>query len=166
MILSREDVLALISIPKHTKERGIDLSKDNNLVSLHAEHDDLLTFRLHVTTSKRVNLKLTCHHDHEHIGLIRIDFHGAHKNPETITTDVPNFLHKYTGKRFSVEEHHIHIYVNDFDLKWAVPVSDHEFRIKNIKNQTDIADSVREFSKLINLKTPLMFAQSPLLETK
>ncbi|MCW5199372.1 hypothetical protein VU05_01360 [Desulfobulbus sp. F1] len=162
MILSREDVLALISIPKYSNERGIDLSKDNNTITMHAESDASLSFRLHVKTSKRINVKLTCHHDHEYIGLIRIDFYSGHKNPETITTDVPDILHKYIGKRFSAEEHHVHIYVNGFDLDWALPITDHEFRVKNIKNQSDIVDSVQEFSRLINLKTPLMIAQSPL----
>ena len=130
---------------------------------MHAEDNDL-KFCLHVTTSKRIEFKLSCHHDHEDTGLIRIDFHGSgHKNPETITTDIPDYLHKYVGKRFSKEEHHIHIYVNGFGLDWAIPVTEHEFRIKNIKNKTDMANSVLEFSRLINLRTPLLIAQSPLI---
>ncbi len=171
MILSRDEVLSLISIPKHTKERGIDLSRNKNSLSMHAEDNDSLTFRLHVNTSEKVQLKLSCHHDrlschheHEDIGLIRVDFYGAHKNPETITTDTPDFLHKYVGKRFSAkEEHHVHVYVNGFGLDWAIPVTEHEFRIKNIKNQADMANSVLEFSRLINLRTSLLIAQSPLI---
>jgi hypothetical protein len=162
MILSREDVLALISIPKCSNERGIDLSKDNNTITMHAESDASLSFRLHVKTSKRINVKLSCHHEHEYIGLIRIDFYGpGHKNPETITREVPISLHKYVGKRFSKEEHHVHIYVNGFGLDWALPVADHEFPIKNIGNKSDIANSIQEFSKFINLKTALFVAQCP-----
>ena len=164
MILSRDEVLSLISIPKYTKERGIDLSKNSNIIPLHAVNNDLLIFRLHIKTSKRVHIKLTCHHEHEYIGLIRVDFHGAHKNPETTTADTPEFLHKYIGKRFSVEEHHIHIYVDGFGLDWALPLIDHDFSIKSIKNQVDMVNSILEFSRLINIKTSLIIAQSPLIE--
>lgn len=159
-MISRDEALSLISTPKHSTTRHIDLSNQKTLLVLHAEDDESLKFHLHITRSKKIEIKLTCHHAHEHIGLIRVDFYGGHKNPESITEDVPDFLHKYIGKRFTLQDHHIHVYVTGFGLDWAVPICEHNFNTKDILNQGNMVSAIEYFTDSINLKTKLMYKMS------
>ena len=96
----------------------------------------------------------------ENIGLIRIDYNAAHKNPERITEDVPEYLHRFAGVRFPNNESHIHIYVQNFNLDWAMPLKEHSFEVKIIESISDIEKAIRCFQREINLKTSLMIQMS------
>jgi len=100
---------------------------------------------------------LTCHHDFESVGLLRLDFYGRHRNPEGINERVPAFLHKYAGKDFGYNDHHIHVYVEGSDLEWAIPIVDHDFPIKQIAGIGDIVNAIMNFQIEINLETKLRF---------
>ena len=47
-----------------------------------------------------------------------------HRNPKTITSEVPKILHNYAGFTIPARESHVHIYVEGEDLNWAIPLKD------------------------------------------
>ena len=116
------------------------------------------TFLLDVNQSEKKVLKVSLHYqeDQSKIGLLRVDFNGTHKNPETIHEDLPEKFHKYAGKWFDYNDHHIHFYVQNYKpLAWALPLIDDEFPIKDIKNNQDVGDSFLSFCERINLITKI-----------
>ena len=155
-MFSNAEVRLLLSLPKIAKVNVIDLSKQKTIIQLTSESEEELLFRLHIWNSKKIKLKLTCHHDAENIGLLRLDYHGGHKNPDKISEFVPEQLHPYIGFRFPRNMPHIHLYVQDYDLNWAMPLVEHEFPVKDVKSYRDIEKAIRCFQKEISLKTRLI----------
>ncbi len=106
---------------------------------------------------------MTLHHqeDQSNIGLLRVDYNGKHKNPETVTDKVPEFLHPYAGKWFDYHEHHIHYYVEGYPaLAWAAPLKDVDFGQKSIHNPHDIVNAFYYFAEEINLVTRVTIHES------
>ena len=126
-------------------------------MNLYSENDDKLTFKLQINKSNKILFKLTNHHHFNTISLLRIDFKGRHKNPETTTELVPEFVGKFIGKVFGTNEPHIHIYIEGYDLKWAMPLEEYGFPIKEISSLDDIVSVIKSFQKEINLKSNLQF---------
>jgi hypothetical protein len=89
------------------------------------------------------------------IGLLRVDYSGQHENHQTISEHLPAEFHPYVGKFFNYNEHHIHYYVQGYrnGLDWALPISETEFPIKEIKENKDILAAFISFNSLINLRT-------------
>jgi len=146
-MLSRQDVIDLLAEPKVTETRIVDLANVKTILNLYSENDDKLKFKLQITQSNKIQFKLTNHHHFNTIGLLRLDYKGRHKNPENISENVPEFLHKYVGKRFDINEPHMHIYVEGYDIKWAVPLDEYDFPVKMISSFSDIVDAVKDFQK-------------------
>jgi len=159
-MLSKSEVDLLLSLPKITPTRHVDFKNHKTILHLTAKEEPKIEFRLHITNSKKIRFKLHCHHDHETIGLIRVDFYSGHRNPSEITKDVPEFLHQYVGMRFTRNDHHVHIYVENQELKWAVPIKDSFINIRDIKSDSDIITVINELTSHINLETKLIFALS------
>lgn len=154
-MFNNEEVKFLLSIPKVTKNKVIiDLTKEKLIIPLISNTPEQLFFKFHIWNSKKINLKLSLHHDTENIGLIRVDYNGSHKNPEEITEYVPENLRPYAGYKF-FNEPHIHIYVQEWDLKWALPLKQHSFAVKDIKDFSDIEKAIWCFQEEISLKTEL-----------
>lgn len=156
-MLSRQDVTDLLAEPKISETQIINLANNKTILDLYSENDDKLKFKLHITQSDRIRFKLTNHHNFNISGLLRLDYKGRHQNPETITENVPEILHKYAGKIFDRNEPHMHIYVEGFDIKWAIPLDEYGFPVKEITSVNDIPDAIRSFQKEINLKSNLLF---------
>ncbi|MFN4299870.1 MAG: DUF6978 family protein [Thermaurantimonas sp.] len=125
------------------------------------------TFIYDITQSKKNHFKLTLYllDDDTKIGLIRIDYNGQHKNPETITPKVPEIFHPFAGKFFDYHEHHIHYYVEGYKttLDWALPLTEDSFPVKTISNNNDIEQAFFSFNKLIHLQTVFNILQPSLL---
>ncbi|GIV26241.1 MAG: hypothetical protein KatS3mg027_0055 [Bacteroidia bacterium] len=117
--------------------------------------DYLFLYDINQSAKNRFKITLYLMDSDSKIGLLRVDFHGQHKNPEQINEHVPEFLKPYAGMFFDYHQHHIHIYVKGYKttLDWAMPLTNHEFAVKNISSQKDILDAFGEFNKYINLKT-------------
>lgn len=114
--------------------------------------------------SAKNSLKVSLHYqeDETKIGLLRIDFNSGHKNPETITEDVPTKFHPYVGKVFTNQEHHVHYHVQSFpSLAWAIPLVDDGFEVKELNEGHDFyvnfSKAVTQFAKVINLQTHITF---------
>ncbi|MDY6856665.1 MAG: hypothetical protein SWO11_18550 [Thermodesulfobacteriota bacterium] len=141
-----------------SRQDAIDLLKESKIIlNLYSENDDKLKFKLQITQSNKIEFKLSNHHQFNNIGLLRLDYNGRHINPMTITEQVPEILHKYVGKFFGIDEHHIHIYVENYGLNWALPLNEYGFPIKKISSQGDVVSAIKGFQKEINLKTELIF---------
>ncbi|MBF0377306.1 MAG: hypothetical protein HQK72_07460 [Desulfamplus sp.] len=156
-MLSQQEADELLSEPKLTNHSHIDLNCIKTVLKLHSKHDERIKFRLHITQSEKIELKLSCHHDFDSIPLLRIDFKGRHRNPETITDRVPQKLHPYTGKFFELNEPHIHIYVEGSGIDWALPIKEYGFKVSEINNVSNLVDAIRYFQDEINLETRLLF---------
>ncbi|QTA88978.1 DUF6978 family protein [Desulfonema magnum] len=157
-MLSRQDVTDILAEPKIAETKIIDLANIKTILNLYSENDDKLKFKLQITQSDKIQFKLTNHHHFNTVGLLRLDYKGRHKNPENITENVPDILHKYVGKIFDINEPHIHIYFEGYDIKWAMPLDEYGFPVKKISSVSDIEDAVKSFQKEINLKSELSFS--------
>jgi hypothetical protein len=119
-----------------------------------------------ISQSKKNQFKLTLYllDDETKIGLLRVDYSGQHKNPETITEKVPVEFHPFAGKFFDYNEHHIHYYVEGYktSLDWALPLTIDSFPIKKITKLADVTDAFIQFNKIINLITKF-YITSPLI---
>jgi len=126
---------------------------------LKSENDNEFDFLMEIRQSKKYSLKLTlhCQEDEQEIGLVRIDYNGKHKNPDKILTTLPENFVKFAGKWIDFDKHHIHYFVEGYrPLVWAIPLSEDSFPIKDLKNNSDIIESIQSFGKIINLKTDLL----------
>lgn len=170
-MLTREEVLELISTPK-LPEKGKELIYHQNIVenvyALKSAEDESVKFTVDITQHKQIALKLSCHHrDGSNIGIIRVDYNGPrHRNPQTITSEVPKILHNYAGFTIPARESHVHIYVEGEDLDWAIPLKDfsklsedERDRISvaqiDINNHTEKVDAVKSFANTINIQAQI-----------
>lgn len=165
MMFTSEEAAALIKLTKKVETNGKlndSLTFDqpipfNKRYTLGTEENKDLIFLYEINQSKKHLLKLTLYlmDDDTKIGLLRIDFSGQHKNPETVKDNVPPHFHPYAGKFFNYNEHHIHYYVEGYKtpLDWALPLTADDFPIKKIKNNNDILKAFYSFNKIINLIT-------------
>lgn len=168
-MLTRDEVLNLIKLPK-VAEQGNELFFNQNIVEniyeLKAVNDENLKFKVDLTQHKKVSLKLSCHHrDGSNLGLIRVDYNGPrHKNPQTITSNVPRVLHNYAGFEIKPRVSHIHIYVEGENLDWAMPLKDFSNLTDeerngisveqiDINNHSEKVNAVYSFAKAINIQS-------------
>jgi hypothetical protein len=118
-----------------------------------------------ITQSTKNHFKLTLYlmEDESKIGLLRVDFNGQHKNPETLSENVPEIFHPFVGKFFDYHEHYIHYYVEGYKttLDWAVPLVYDSFPVKSIVKTDDIKEAFLQFNTIINLQTS--FTINPIL---
>ncbi|MCR5862180.1 hypothetical protein LRS05_08500 [Flavobacterium sp. J372] len=159
-MLTNEEVSYLLSLNKVLKDPEfiIDLGQKKNKVELISHEDTEVEFLIEITSNKKIILKTSLHH-HEtnnHIGLIRIDFKGSHKNPEEIKPSVPEFLRNYVGQWINFDQPHMHIFVEDYrPLAWAIPLEETTFPIKDIKDVGDLFTLIDTFAKHINVTSKL-----------
>lgn len=170
MMLTAEQAQYFLQLPKKVEINGElkdRLSLTQKFPFLHrfnliSPNDDGYIFLYDIYQSKKNQFKLTLFlmEEDTKIGLLRIDYNGQHKNPEHITEKVPKILQPYVGKFFDYHEHHIHLYVEGYKtpLDWALPLTNHDFPIKNIDSPIHIIESFFNFNKIINLQTNFIIA--------
>lgn len=122
---------------------------------------DNTKFLWEISQSRKNNVKISLHFqdDENKIGLFRIDYNSGHKNPETALPDLPLIFKPYIGKWFDSNEHHAHYYVYGYKpLAWAIPLTESDFKVKNIKNpHSDFINAIINFAEIINLETKISF---------
>jgi hypothetical protein len=157
-VFSNELANKMIKLPKTILggETSIDLSREKTRLRLvNAEEPDY-EFLCEITSHRKIMFKISLHHQEDKTkeGLLRIDFKGGHKNPETLTEFVPENVRPYLGYYFE-NEAHVHIYVEGYkDLAWAVPIADYNFPVKTINNTDDFIKAIQAFSQELNIVTP------------
>ena len=87
-------------------------------------------FLFEITSNRKITFKITFHNQENNTkeGLIRIDYKGGHKNPETLNEYVPDFVKPYLGYYFQNEAMFI------FMLK-DLKILHGQFRFQNIISQ-------------------------------
>lgn len=112
-------------------------------------------FFIDVNLNQKIRFKMTlhCQESYSSSGLLRIDYRGSHKNPDFVTDKVPEFLKPYVGMEFR-RKSHIHFYIEDYKpLVWAMPLSDHSFKVKQLISEEDYVNSFLNFAKLLHVKS-------------
>lgn len=172
-MFSLEQAKYLLELPKKVDENG-ELINEIEFVQkfpfvkryllISPENSDFI-FTYDINQSSKNQFKLTLYllDNDTKIGLLRVDYHGQHKNPETITDKVPDIFHPYRGKFFDYYEHHIHYYVEGYKttLDWALPLVVDKFSVKEVTKPDDILQAFYNFNEIINLQTK--FKITPLL---
>ena len=157
-MFSTELATKLIDLPKKIDGDAIvNLSAEKSRLILINDDEPDYEFLFEISSNKKITFKITFHtqEDNTKEGLIRIDYKGGHKNPETVNDFVPDFVKPYLGYFFQ-NESHIHIYVEGYkDLAWAVPLKDYDFPVLDINNTDDFRDAIFAFAKRINIITPI-----------
>lgn len=126
---------------------------------LASEEDNEFIFLFEINQSSKNQLKLTLlfQEDESKIGLLRVDFNGKHKNPETVNNTLPEVFIEFAGKWFDYNEHHIHYFVEGYSpLAWAIPLTNDTFPVKDLLSNTDIIDSIKFFCEKIKLKSEII----------
>lgn len=155
-MFSNELAEKLLKMPKTVIGGGItniNLSEEKSRFKLINQDEPEYEFLFEITSNRKISFKITFHNQENNTkeGLIRIDYKGGHKNPETLNDYVPEFVKPYLGHYFQ-NESHVHIYVEGFkDLAWAVPLTEFNFPIINIDNMDDFGQALNAFAKEINI---------------
>ncbi len=113
-------------------------------------------FLMQISQSPYKQIKIDFHFQEncQYIGLLRVDYHSIHKNPETINEHVPSIAQRYCGH--FIEDSHIHFYVEGYRrLAWAIPLTVSSFPIKDIQMEepSSLFSALRAFSTYIGLTT-------------
>lgn len=170
MKITNEQAKYLLKLPKKVLEGDTLLDKltidqkfpFNTRFELLSEKDDEFTFLWEIRQSKKNSVRVSLHQQENDskTGLLRIDYNSGHKNPENISEFVPEEFHRYAGKYFSNNEHHIHYHIQGYkSLAWAIPLTIDEFEIKELNDgagfNTTFADIIKLFAKTVNIETAI-----------
>ncbi|MFI4910976.1 MAG: DUF6978 family protein [Sedimentisphaeraceae bacterium JB056] len=154
----------LINLDKHVIEKGkiidtkiIKLESPIRLrLDLVSSDDSEQVFIVDIKESEKKALKISLHHldDITKHGLLRIDYHQRHKNPEVVLESVPEKFKPYAGIYLDKKPGHIHYVVDGYkQLVWAIPLDKDNFRIKDISRQHGIIPVLKSFFDIINVRT-------------
>lgn len=158
-MFTNEEAEALLKAEKYLENpnQALSLGLDKLRIDLFARDLPEYTFFIEVVPNRRIQFKMTlhCQEKHSSIGLLRIDYKGSHYNPNHALETLPNFLKPYLGMEFR-REAHIHFYVAGYKpLAWAMPLRKHTFQIKELTCDSDYAEVLTNFAKLLNVQSRL-----------
>ena len=115
-------------------------------------------YLLDVFRSDKVGVKMSFHlRDVNNEGLARLDYNGAHTNPSPYTPDVPAIFKPYEGKVFNAESH-LHLFVDNCGLDWALPIEATEIdpkTINTVDTNQGFKDAFEGFCKYLNIETDI-----------
>jgi hypothetical protein len=163
-MFTQEQADYLLALQKETdKGLVVDLSLPKIRFALKSPDDDEWEFIVDISNSRKKIFKISLHHMETRAkeGLLRVDFNGSHRNPETTSNTVPEVCKPFVGRWFQ-NEPHIHIFVEGFrDLAWAIPLSDYNnFDVKLVESSGDFASAIKEFTRRINVTTPYQIQEA------
>jgi len=112
----------------------------------------------------QIGIKIS-HNLRKEIPFLRIDYGGRHRNPTTDISNICTIINKYKGFEFKIDTPHVHIYIEGFNDKWAVPISElsklyklygqrnisFHFPIQPIKTSKDLFQLFDNFAILSNI---------------
>lgn len=131
-------------------------SKQKNRVTL--EDEDSNVYVLDVFHSDKVGIKMSFNlRDSDNQGLARLDYYGPHTNPSPYTADVPEIFKPYEGKVFNSESH-LHQFVENYGLEWALPIEDTDIDPKVIDSENPsqgFKDAFVGFCRYLNVGTEI-----------
>jgi len=165
-MITQEQAEYLLKLPKYIIEgENILELKDyspsfpiEERIYLISKDDDAYSFFIEIQQSRKNQIKLTLHfqEDDTNIGLLRVDYNGRHKNPESGNSALPNIFKSYIG--MWIEESHIHYFVEGYNpLIWAIPLNrDETYPAKRFAGVNDFADVLKTFCNKINIETNLI----------
>jgi hypothetical protein len=153
-MITNEEAKSLLEMEKHleNKKQYFDSAKEKvrfDLVSKDREYK----FLLQIQKCRKIDFKATFHHQEKemNLGLIRVDFKGAHTNPDVAEKYVPDEVKKYAGEFFN-NIPHIHFYIEGYKpLSWAIPLVESDFPVKEISSEYDFYKAVDSFGDYIKL---------------
>jgi len=164
-MITKEVVDQLIAIPKKVFcDKGLVDDYEFTSIGIKKERiymaslpDAEYEFFLEIYQSTKYRMKLTLHvqSTEGHLPLLRIDYGGSHKNPESANAFVPASFLSYKGSTFESDNPHIHYYVQGHFLDWAIPLTNDVFPVKHILTKNDIKTAILAVAALINLETVL-----------
>jgi len=136
---------------------GLEKKRADNTTYNFPVHSELISMPIISTDGResflldinRGSISLKCTYQNRYnktIVLVRVDLNGPpHTNPDVAQAPQP-FLERYNGKE--IPECHMHLYVEGYFDKWAIPMPD----VFNDPN--DIRDSLDDFFKYCNVIEP------------
>jgi len=163
-MFSKQLVTYLLSQPKVIDggTANINIQDETTRLYLKIPSDANYEFLVQIKSNKKKTFSISLHNQENKSkeGLIRIDYNSGHKNPEYINSFVPTIALPYQGYWFE-NESHMHIFVEGFkELAWAIPLSISTFKIKDISNDMEYENAIREFMNAINNTTQIQFQHS------
>lgn len=121
-MITAQQAQDLLDLPKHIVEDDNYLDRKSYVptfpiddrIYLASKSDNEFTFFLDIWQSSKQQIKLTLHfqEDDASIALLRIDFNGRHKNPETENNNVPEIFSPYAGQM--LDDSHIHYFIDGY----------------------------------------------------
>lgn len=164
-MLTNQEAKYLLELEKVLVDptQKVDFRNKKNRLDLISHQDSDYNFWIEMTSNQKIILKTSIHHleSNSFVGLLRIDFKGGHHNPAETIPSLPEFLVKYADKWFEPTEPHMHIYVEGYkELAWAIPLTDTDFPVKEINDQSDLSDLISKFAIKVNLKSKLNVQQA------
>ena len=113
--------------------------------------DEKERFTFSIYRGKRSVLK--CTYQELHGGqcvLVRLDLNGPkHTNPQVLLP--PEGFDEYNGTEFT--ESHLHLYVEGYDDKWALPASDKGFI--EVSEMSHLSENLMKFLDFCNVRAAL-----------
>jgi len=170
MMISNEQAEYLLRLPKKivendnlldeiTIQQKFPFSKRYELIS---EEDDEFTFLWEFQQSQKNTVRVSFHaqENDSKVGLLRVDYNSGHQNPVQVSELVPEKFRPYANKHFTNKEHHMHYHVEGYrSLAWAIPLTDDNFPIKELKPDTEFnntfADVIKSFAKVLHVETSI-----------
>lgn len=112
-------------------------------------------FILVIRPNVKIGVKMTLHlMSDQKEGLVRLDYNGSHQNPLVWQEGVPEVFKPYAGHQFQ-NQTHLHQFVENYSLKWALPISDTTIEPKAINNADNKAgwqEATDGFCKYLNIQ--------------
>ena len=149
-MLTQSEAEALITLPKiKNSDDNYDFpfpgGSLNIPLSSQDEHENFLI------DISRGRIRLTkCTYQERYqmiIRLVRLDVDGPpHTNPEVVAVPLP-YLTPYNGR--TIDCPHLHLYVEGFMAKWAIPAPNDEF-----PDTTNLYKTLQDFFRYCNVVVP------------
>ncbi len=139
-----------------TLEQVFPMRERLNLINLDSIKRD---FILDVKQSEKYGIRLNFQMmDDMNWGLARLDYNSNHKNPDTITEDVPEIFHSHVAELF-VGKSHLHYHVKGYpQLAWALPLEETEIITKEVTGDNmmqGFVDAFNSFIDYLNIQTKI-----------
>lgn len=149
-MLTQSEADTLIALPKKVivnQTYCFPVHGDTLSIPLHS-NDDRVEFLIDINRAKIRLTQCTYQERYNPVAiLVRLDIDGPpHTNPQTLPVPLSHLTH-HNGK--TIDCPHLHLYVEGFMDKWAIPAP-----IDKFTNTTDLYATLNDFFKYCNVINP------------
>ncbi len=138
---------------KPIKRASVNFPIHGNKVVVDLEGNERVFFKADINRRVRKNKSGKANYQVRYKNVVkirRLDLKGNHKNPEGPAPS--NIFSRYEGYEF-VEEDHVHIYVDGYDSRWALPLRElPEIGISNTDSLSEKLVKFFDYCNIINLR--------------